>query len=692
MATSGVRVPGTLSASDSLAVSRDGSVSASTLSRPSSARSSSVRPPPYGVERVTHTLTQPSEVNRVRVLGARPDVLVTASDDAIVRVWRLDAPRPGPAEGRLSPALAQAFENGNGAVGPAWNRANGGVGASLRSTPDRRDADGSPGPEFDVRAGGSPSPQPSARAGGSPSRPPSARAGSSPSPQPSIRASDWTAPGVASCPDPFHPRHFAALPPTDPTLLPCDLELRGLAGTVGFALDVEPRGVRVAAGSSDGLLALWDLGAEGVSSPSVDVKDNVSSTSGPAPPHLLPTWRVRAHGGDAIADVSFDAPWRTGLLASGGDDGAVCVWDVRLDPRGGEALSVGGLRFWGPLAPLVSFGFPGPEEECRALGWCPRRAGLLAAGSSKGTVQVWDLRWPQEVAARDVGPNASALLSHTLVATTRKADEENREDDPDWAASPDAAVTCLEWAPAWEEERERESMQLAEGREREGAQLGKGREEDAERPRFAASALPDPLLLAAGDAEGSVFLWDVTGSEAEERQDEARGEAKELAEAGSSGAVDLDYLSASLSASSSSPLLPRHLPKPAPNNPDSRPPGAALRFTHVLHRELGPASVCDLQWLPTEPATLLSSAEPVAPGSQGAGAFLATPTASLAAADDGADGRATPGGGAVQIWRPSGTALDSLPVVNGRLESLRRFLGTGGQRDLDNATKIAIRD
>ena len=83
------------------------------------------------------------------------------------------------------------------------------------------------------------------------------------------------------------------------------------------------------------------------------------------------------------------------MLASGGDDGTLRVWDLR--------------QFGPTAAPVASFSHH--RGPITSVEWCPHEASMLLTTSSDNTLGVWDLaveRDPEEEAALAPETNVAA--------------------------------------------------------------------------------------------------------------------------------------------------------------------------------------------------------------------------------------------------------------------------------------------
>ncbi|KAG5641968.1 hypothetical protein DXG03_003842 [Asterophora parasitica] len=146
----------------------------------------------------------------------------------------------------------------------------------------------------------------------------------------------------------------------------------------GGVYDNRPRGV-IAAGMENGELALWD--------PSKILTGARASDS------LI--LRNTTHTGP-VRGLDFN-PIQTTLLASGGVNGEVYIWDLK-DPSK-------------PYTPT-----PGSRstklDEITSVAWNQQVQYVLAGASSTGYTVVWDLRGKREVVALAYGGGAGTLSGH----------------------------------------------------------------------------------------------------------------------------------------------------------------------------------------------------------------------------------------------------------------------------------------
>ncbi|UPR03903.1 protein transport protein SEC31 [Chloropicon primus] len=116
---------------------------------------------------------------------------------------------------------------------------------------------------------------------------------------------------------------------------------------------------------------------------------------------------LKKHKG-AVKGLQFN-PFSGNLLASGGEDGDVCIWDVAnpTKPSLFPALKDSGMQ----------------KGEITALSWNHKVQHILASTTSSGSTIVWDLKRQRQVisfsdsSGGNVGKRCSALQWHPEIAT-----------------------------------------------------------------------------------------------------------------------------------------------------------------------------------------------------------------------------------------------------------------------------------
>ncbi|KZW03223.1 WD40 repeat-like protein [Exidia glandulosa HHB12029] len=135
--------------------------------------------------------------------------------------------------------------------------------------------------------------------------------------------------------------------------------------------------------SADGTLKLFDLRSPFSALPSTPAPPTPKNSASWAPPPVPlapPTMSVVAHAGEVLT-LDWNK-YRPMVLATGGVDRAIKVWDARNMSRPAEEG-----------APLL-----GHEYAVRRVAWSPHRADLLASASYDMTARVWQ-----------TGPNGGVL-------------------------------------------------------------------------------------------------------------------------------------------------------------------------------------------------------------------------------------------------------------------------------------------
>ncbi len=151
----------------------------------------------------------------------------------------------------------------------------------------------------------------------------------------------------------------------------------------------------------DGSACLWDsrLGGSGL---------------GGAPAAPVQQWRahgMKGRSGRPANGIAF-SQLRPHVVATGGKDGMVRLWDI----RGGSEGTSGSGGLPGTSGMLLKT-LPSHHNTVTQLAWSPHRAGILASCDIRGLVYVWDMDTSggtQAVAARSSrravqGPSAAPL-------------------------------------------------------------------------------------------------------------------------------------------------------------------------------------------------------------------------------------------------------------------------------------------
>ena len=96
--------------------------------------------------------------------------------------------------------------------------------------------------------------------------------------------------------------------------------------------------------------------------------------------------RLQKHAG-AVRGLEFN-PFSPNLLASGGADGELCIWDVGnpAQPSLYPAMKAGGGAAAGGRAGAAA------QPEITCLAWNRKVQHILATCTAAGTVVVWDLK------------------------------------------------------------------------------------------------------------------------------------------------------------------------------------------------------------------------------------------------------------------------------------------------------------
>jgi WD40 repeat protein len=227
------------------------------------------------------------------------------------------------------------------------------------------------------------------------------------------------------------------------------------------------------------------------------------------------------------------------LLAGGGSGGTVLLWDpdtgkqvgtvavadrvnsLAFRPHGRSLASAGGLgvRFWDPETGLLIREVAGHIGVATSLAFHPD-GHLLASGSSKGTVQLWDPETGEEVSAPLKSSNRSrigALAFHPdghLVAAVQ--DNELRlwdPSDPGQIRMPLAHLVASGSAVAWHPEGHMlataswDDSEVSLWDSNTGRQIGRGLE-FSRRVCLAVAFHPSGHMLATGGYDDNIQLWE----------------------------------------------------------------------------------------------------------------------------------------------------------------------------------------
>ena len=176
---------------------------------------------------------------------------------------------------------------------------------------------------------------------------------------------------------------------------PCGVLAHTLTGpaTTLNSLSFSPDGTLLAAGSAEGMVQLWGIAG----CAPADVPDGAQGCG--VPLHTL------TGPGDGVSGVAF-APRPDGpLLAAGGRDGMVQLWDVSacttVTPPGKQS------QFEGCARPIVAM--PGHEGAMNGLAFSPDGVSLVTSGLDQ-TVREWGIAACAPSLARDQAETCGAPL------------------------------------------------------------------------------------------------------------------------------------------------------------------------------------------------------------------------------------------------------------------------------------------
>ncbi len=208
-------------------------------------------------------------------------------------------------------------------------------------------------------------------------------------------------------------------------------------GATGAAIAVRPGKNLIATGEPDGVIRLRML------------------------PDGKPTGELLGHAPGEINALDFSTRSEGTLLASGGDDGTVRIWDV---DRRAELLV---LR--GHAGDVMSVRFLGPENE------------VLATGGEDGIIRIWDVQ---------TGRLCSQLAGHT---STVRALAEQRSTGALFSAAQDNTIRMWDWKNACPHPRAKQGM------------LPNPTGNWAR----ALAIEPDDTTISAGFFSGDLLRWDI---------------------------------------------------------------------------------------------------------------------------------------------------------------------------------------
>lgn len=152
-----------------------------------------------------------------------------------------------------------------------------------------------------------------------------------------------------------------AVPPSDGRCRPDSRLACHEEACFGVAWSPHQEGLLVT-GGLDGRLCLWDLKKAGRTG---DLQAN--------PLRFVD----KAQGGKAVVSTAFH-PGSCFLVASAGEDGQLCLWDLRMPWNNGVAEATASVA--------------AHAGGCNAFAFAPYAPGLVATGGQDALVRLWDLR------------------------------------------------------------------------------------------------------------------------------------------------------------------------------------------------------------------------------------------------------------------------------------------------------------
>jgi WD40 repeat protein len=270
--------------------------------------------------------------------------------------------------------------------------------------------------------------------------------------------------------------------------------LRGHKSSIR-SVTFSPDGQTLISGSTDKTLRLWDLQGNAIAQPIQGHDVSVWSVAvSPIPPSPRKT----------NSEASSSLPLRKeegegGIIASGGGDGTVRLWDLSGNSIGhpfrghngevtavafspdGKKIASGSwdrtIRLWDLDGNCIAKPFQGHEKDVTAVAFSPDGK-KIASGSWDKTIRLWDLQG---------NPILQPFLGH-------------EEDVTAVAFSPDGQVIA---SGSWDK-----TIRLWDIDGKPIAQPFRGHQERVDAIAFS----PDGRILVSGGGDGTVRLWDLYGN------------------------------------------------------------------------------------------------------------------------------------------------------------------------------------